>query len=175
MNKLINLKSKPIRVFMFFGLAISLVMVTPKAEATKYKCRQDGACCISDEFWKDILSVGHHLINSAARTPTHNRRVGGVEGSKHTTCEAVDLNARTPASEIARLESKGYCKYFHNNHYHMSICSSRNAARQTRANISKRRASNQRIYSRGGGRFPQSTSNGSDSGAWMSTVFGGTN
>jgi|GEM_PF-6076399 len=175
MNKMFNFRFKSVQAFLFFSLTVSLILIPPEAKATKYKCRQDGACCISDEFWKDILSVGHHLINSASRTPAHNRRVGGVEGSKHTTCQAVDLNARTPASEIARLVAKGYCKYWHNNHYHMSICSSRDASRRTRANISKRRTNNQRAYSRSGGRFPQSTSERSDPGAWMSTIFGGAN
>lgn len=63
---------------------------------------------------RDELSVSIS-INSGYRTPTHNKRIGGVKGSFHLKAMAGDLNAKgvkplKVAKTIKRLIKEGKMK-----------------------------------------------------------------
>lgn len=45
------------------------------------------------------------VITSGYRTKEHNKEVGGVEGSSHTTGDAVDISAKTSSSKFAIMKA----------------------------------------------------------------------
>lgn len=45
------------------------------------------------------------VINSGYRTPSHNRKVGGVSSSSHTKGYAVDISARSSSEKYVILDA----------------------------------------------------------------------
>ncbi|MDP2732264.1 MAG: D-Ala-D-Ala carboxypeptidase family metallohydrolase, partial [Hoeflea sp.] len=54
------------------------------------------AGCFKPELVRVLKSIERHynrplVVTSGYRSPKHNRRVGGASGSRHTSCEAADI------------------------------------------------------------------------------------
>lgn len=79
--------------------------------------------CFKPELIRLLDKVRRHygrdiLVTSGYRSPKHNRRAGGARGSRHTTCEAADIQVpgvskRDLASYLRTVEGRGgvgtYC------------------------------------------------------------------
>ena len=52
--------------------------------------------CFKPQLVRTLKTIERHygkpvVVTSGYRSPKHNRRVGGASGSRHTSCEAADV------------------------------------------------------------------------------------
>ena len=92
--------------------------------------------CFKPELVRVLKTIEHHynrplVVTSGYRSPKHNRRVGGASGSRHTSCEAADVQIEGVSKwQLAKyLRSMpgrgGVGTYCHTESVHIDIGTSR--------------------------------------------------
>ncbi|PWW03756.1 uncharacterized protein YcbK (DUF882 family) [Hoeflea marina] len=88
--------------------------------------------CLKPNLVRVLRSIENHygrdvVVTSGFRSPKHNRRIGGATGSKHTSCEAADIQvAGVTKWELAKYVRSmpgrgGVGTYCHTNSVHVDI------------------------------------------------------
>lgn len=92
--------------------------------------------CLKPALVRVLRTIESHygrdvIVTSGYRNPTHNRQIGGATGSKHTSCEAADIQV----SGVSKWQLAKYVRsmpgrggvgtYCHTNSVHVDIGSER--------------------------------------------------
>ena len=92
--------------------------------------------CLKPGLVRVLRTIENHygrdvIVTSGFRSPTHNRRIGGATGSKHTSCEAADIQVDGVtkwqlAKYVRSMPGRGGVgTYCHTNSVHVDIGSER--------------------------------------------------
>ena len=96
---------------------VSRAKLSDNFKVNEFKCKGRGCCAtvlIDEKLVEYLQKIRDHFgkpvtINSAYRCATHNKKVGGASGSRHTKGQAADIKVEgvTPAEVAKYAESIG--------------------------------------------------------------------